>query len=194
MDSIKKFISYAVTVVTLLSSVIASIYAVKAYNTTLEISFPEKNAHSWPAVIESMSEESNQFIDFLGDNLHKTVYINIILDSSVSVDEDDEFYDQDDAESLKSTPEDKNDKEESYFKKRSMTIWTDCADEHKEEDPLEWPMCTGVTIQFQKSGSDDADLYWYKGDYKLSGYFSVVGFSGPYQGMMDVVLRGENIK
>lgn len=190
----KKFFRNTSVILSLIFSAVACYYAIKAYEVTQEISFPKDDAHSIPDTIASMDKETDQFIDFLADNRHRAVYINVMLDSSISIHDSSVDYGESNSAENQIDTDESNSSEDDPLEPITITIWTECYDEYKEGDNFEWTQCTGVEIAFLKDGSNDAGLSFYHGHYYLSGYFSVVGFSGPYQGMMSVVLRGEKIK
>ncbi|MGQ7947808.1 hypothetical protein [Providencia huashanensis] len=181
IEIMKNFIKNTLIFGGFVVSVVACIYSIKAYNGTREIAFPQNDAHITAELIGSFTKEGENFLEFLGNNVNRVVYINIILDdASISVDENKR--DSNYADNI-----DKN--ENNYF-----TIWDICGDDYKQGDDFEYPQCTGTTIAVIDSENSDSNLYWYRGNFRLQGYFSVLDYYGPYQGMMGVTLRGEKIR
>jgi hypothetical protein len=65
-------------------------------------------------------------------------------------------------------------------------------------DPGERPnfrKCMGVQYNIRRvEGVTDSKVYYMRGYYKLTGYFSNSGYSGPHQGLMGGSLRPLNIQ
>lgn len=183
------------TAVGTVSSVLACIYAIKAYESSKTPTFPLDNAYIDSTEISSLSRNAHDFEDFISSNVSRVVYLNVYFDEdSVDVDEEPELsqeeFDSYDDETKEAILED-----EKTFYREKVFIWTECFEgTDRKQRPSYENHCTGLEISFLKNPDADAHLNWSRGTYSLNGYFSIAHYSGPYQGSRIASLRGERTR
>lgn len=146
-----------------LVSIACCYYAYKAFASSKETSFPEKNPREKICILRQFSEDANCFERFLSKNKHRKVYLNIEFDGDGF-----ELTDSDDS--------------------KWMVIWTE---KFEEIPPTEKPStrnCSGFQLTIIPHEDGFGHIYWYKGAYRLSGHFYIDGYLGPYQGLMSAVI------
>ncbi|MTD25838.1 hypothetical protein [Erwinia sorbitola] len=159
-----------ISTLSLVAGLAGAYCAYKAYINSKEVSFPRSNARKKPVFLQSFHKTSELFENFIANNTQKTVFINVIIDEkSVEVEIDEEGG--------------------GYF-----VVWTDCFETLNIGEEPSCRKCTGFEIYIEKGHEPDAKIYWFRGAYFLSGYFSIIGYSGPHQGMMGATLRPEKIR
>ena len=112
-------------------------------------------------------EKAKKFNDFIQANDGKIVFIDIYIP-------DEEF---------NGTVEGDN----PYF-----VLFDECFD-LKSSSTLSTLNCSGTEFNIANLGNA-TDFYfnYFRGSYKLRGYFAILGFEGPHQGLMGVNLRPVN--
>lgn len=178
-----------------LASVLACIYAIKAYESSKTPTFPADDAYTVPIEVFSLSRDATNFEDFLSSHVGRVVYLNVYFDpDSTDVDEEPELseeeYESNDDDTKKAI-----DEHDKYFDKKTLTVWTECFEGYdRKKRPSVENHCIGLSISFLKNSDADAELTWFRGSYYLKGYFSIVEYSGPYQGFRTASLRGERTR
>ncbi|AIU88315.1 hypothetical protein [Pectobacterium odoriferum] len=185
------------TAIGTVASVLACIYAIKAYESSKTPTFPLDDAYTDSIEISSLTKNAHRFEEFLGSHVGRVVYLNVYFDPDsgyVDVDKEPELspeeYESYDKETKKEI-----DEHNEAFDQSSLTIWTECYEGYnKKLRPGVDNYCTGITISFLKNPNSYSSLDWFRGAYYLKGFFQVVHYSGPYQGFMVATLRGESAR
>lgn len=144
-------------------SVASCYYAYKAFSSSKEISFPAKKPRGKICVIKQFSEESKSFELFISRNIHRKVYLNIEF-------ENENFETGEDGES------------------RWFVMWKEIFEEIPEGGKASSFNSHGYQVTIIPDQNGYGEFYWFKGAYRLSGYFYIEGYLGPYQGMMSATL------
>lgn len=147
----------------ILVSLASCYYAYKAFASSKEITFPEKNARTEICVLKHFSTEAHRFERFLSQNQHRKVYLNIELES-----DDFEVADSDDS--------------------KWLVVWTKRYQNTSTEDKPSAENSSGYQLTITPHDDGFGHIYWYRGAYRLSGHFYIEGYLGPYQGLMSVVI------
>lgn len=179
-----------------IASVVACHYAIKAFDASKAPTFPLENAFRDSVEIASLTKDANQFENFIESNVARIVYLNLYLDpDSVDVEEGDvpEVSPEDEDTDLEAQKE--AEEHAKLFEPSTVTIWTECYEGfNRKLRPSHENHCTGIEISFLKNPQGDSQLSWLHGAYYLKGYFSIVHYSGPYQGHRIATLRGESAR
>lgn len=140
-------------------------YAYKAFSSTKEISFPPVNPRNSVCLVRQFSNEAKKLEEFISKHKHKKVYLSIDLDG-------------DNFEANK----------EKDGNAVWISVWTETFDSINEGERPSTFNSHGfqLTIVFNDSGY--GDFSWFKGNHRLSGYFFIDDYRGPYQGMMSAVI------
>jgi len=79
---------------------------------------------------------------------------------------------------------------DTYF-----VLWDDCAGLEPAEAPSSMK-CSGWSYAFEAPAPPvpESTLHYFRGTYRVEGYFAVVGCSGPNQGLMGCTLRSVSIE
>ena len=110
--------------------------------------------------------DARDFSKFLGGNVGGIVFLDIQIDE--------ELFDGGISET------------DSHF-----TLFEECFETLEKEEKPSTFKCTGTSFYIDNTeSSGDTYLTNYRGFYRLHGYFSVIGFSGPHQGLMSCNLKG----
>jgi len=158
-----------VAIVSLIATLAGVFYAKKAADSTKEISFPSRNPRSSYKIIKHYSKESRDFENFIAANIDRKIYLNV-------------YFDGRDFEGHITLP--------SGDEIGLITIKTLSASATERERIRRGSDQFDVHII---SNESDAFLGYSAGDYMLKGYFCVVGYGGPRQGIMGAMLRPVNI-
>jgi hypothetical protein len=112
-------------------------------------------------------EKSKKFIEFIQANDGKIVFIDIYIS-------EEEFYGSIESNS------------------QNLVLFDECF-ELKSGEKLSTHNCTGWEYNINNYGnSTDFFFYFYRGFYRLRGYFAILGIGGPAQGLMGVNLKPVN--
>lgn len=158
-----------VSVLALLATLVGVYYAKKAADSTKEMSFPPKNPRQSYKIIKHYSKEAHDFEDFIARNVDRKVYLNVYFDG----------HDFLDFVTLPTTDE-------------SGSIIINTLSDNASEKERILRGSDHFIIHIINSDSD-AILGWNMGDYRLKGYFCIIGYGGPKQGGMGATLRPVNI-
>ena len=185
------------TAIGTVASVLACIYAIKAYDSSKTPTFPLDGAYTDSIEISSLTKDAYRFEDFLAAHVGRVVYLNVYFDPDsglIDVDEEPELSPEE-YESYDKETREAIDQRNAALDPESLTIWTECYDGFdKKQRPSVENHCTGLTISFLKNPSSYSSLEWFRGGYYLKGYFQVVLHRGPYQGFWIATLRGESAR
>lgn len=149
-------------------AIVAAYYAKKAFDSSKKGTFPKKNASKNKIEIRNFSKEGKEFEKFIADNVHERVYINICFNA-------------DEIDVLESTGN------------KSFVIWQECLEPLIDGETPSMNKCSGFNVSLIEPLDADAWLTWNRGNYDLTGYFSIKGYGGPHQGSMGAILRAEKI-
>ncbi|EQB4816407.1 TPA: hypothetical protein ACPYV0_003036 [Citrobacter amalonaticus] len=152
----------------LVVSIVAAYYAKKAFDSSNKATFPKKNARKNKIEIRNFSKEGREFETFIANNVHARVYINVCFNAN-------------EIEVLDSTGG------------KSFFIWQECFEPLNDGETPSLHKCSGFNVSLIEPQDADAWLTWNRGNYDLTGYFSIKGYGGPHQGSMGAVLRAEKI-
>lgn len=160
--------SLIIAIVGLVYAALSAKYAKKAFEASKIISFPDKDPKEQWIEITNYSKEGRDFEDFIFKNRHSRVYINVRFDAdkvTVVLEE--------------STP---------WF-----LLWQEQLEPLNEGDQPSVMNSSGFNVSVEMPQGTDAGLYWNRGFYELTGFFSILGYGGPHQGLMGATLRAEKI-
>lgn len=145
-------------------------YAFQAYQSSKEISFPKRKAHTETVDISHLSKEAGEFHDFICDNVDRLVYLNVRFD----IDEF-EFYEEKIGEQ----------------KITSLNIWYNTIEKNKKisKDDLSVMNCLGLNLSIYIAEKSDTKVGFSRFGNILHGYFYIIGYDGPYQGYMGATIR-----
>lgn len=146
-----------------LVSIASCYYAYKAFASSREISFPERNPRESLCVLKYFSKEAKEFESFISKNKHKKVYLNIEFEGS-------EFEINEDGDSF------------------WLVVWTEAYQEVPKGERPDTSNCNGYQVTIIPHEDGFGNFHWFRGAYQLSGHFYIDAFAGPYQGLMVAVI------
>jgi hypothetical protein len=113
--------------------------------------------------------DARDFSKFVGDNTGGIIFLDIQIDE--------DFFDGD------------TDSTDPY-----LTLFEECFSPLEKEEKPSTINCTGTSF-FINTSDSSGETYFTKsrGFYRVHGYFSVVGFTGPHQGLMSCILKGVRV-
>ncbi|EKY1998843.1 hypothetical protein SMW88_003615 [Cronobacter sakazakii] len=155
------------TLTGILVSIISAYFAYMAYASSKEVTFPSKNARKEGCVINNLSDEAIAFHYFLHENIDRKVYLNVLFSDEVSV----SFPVEDDA-----------------VKDYTVMLWDKKFEEIPPGEKPSFLNSSGVEITIEKQEGTVSKFGYARGYYRLQGQFYILGYSGPYQGIMSAVL------
>ncbi|MBT2030177.1 hypothetical protein KKZ51_23000, partial [Enterobacter roggenkampii] len=121
-----------------LVSIASCYYAYKAFSSSKEISFPEKNPRENICILRQFSEDAKLLERFLSENKHRKVYLNVEFDG-----DDFELGDSDDS--------------------KWMVIWTEKFEEIPATEKPSTRNYAGFQLTITPHEDGFGDIYWYKG-------------------------------
>ncbi|MGT8789766.1 hypothetical protein [Klebsiella oxytoca] len=147
----------------ILVSIASCYYAYKAFTSSKEISFPEKNPRVNLCTLKNYSKEAKKFESFISKNKHKKVYLNIEFEGSG-------FEVKEDGDS------------------RWLVVWTEAYQEVPKAEVPNTSNSNGFQLTIIPHEGGFGHLHWFRGAYRLEGYFYIDAYIGPYQGLMSAVI------
>ncbi|MGR4047908.1 hypothetical protein [Kosakonia cowanii] len=151
------------SVIGLFISAASAYYAYKAFSSTKEISFPKVKPRENVCLVKQFSKEAKDLEQFIKEHKHRRVYLSIDLDGN-------NFEASRDVDSA------------------SLSVWTEEFDHIKEGEKPSSFNSHGFQITVANVDHGYGDFSWFKGNYRLSGYFFIEDYRGPYQGIMAAVI------
>lgn len=112
-------------------------------------------------------DHASKLVDFLGKNAHRVVFVDAWL------------------------PEQVADIEGNSMQSSGFTVWGDCkrpVPTNRTPNAMDYG-CSGTEYAVKPDTRGDNGFYWYRGSWRLEGYFAVGSLVGPYQGVMGGSLR-----
>lgn len=131
---------------------------------------PRANSKAGVPTFELVAHDmarASDLVEFLGNSTHRVVFIDAWL------------------------PEKAAAIEGASMQSSDFTIWGDCqrpVPVNKTPNAIEYG-CTGTEYAVAADTRGDTGLRWYRGSWRLEGYFAVGPLVGPYQGLMAGSLR-----
>lgn len=152
----------------LIVSSFAGFFAWKAYESSREFSFPRRNARKNPVVVSQLSKEAKKLELVLGGSIDRKIYLNLLFDS--------EKFDYTQPEG------------EGENGLARVTIWTHKHDNFKENDIPRYDNAHGFELQIEQDEESTGKCGYHRGFFIVQGPFYVHSVSGPFQGVMAIVL------
>ena len=161
-------INITIATLSLIVSSIAGYFAWKAYESSRELSFPKRNARKKSVVVSQFSKEARSLELVLGDNIDRKIYLNLLFDSE-------QFNYTQPEGGGKNGP-------------AGVTIWTHKHDNFKEIDIPSYDNAYGFELQIEQDEESAGKCGYHRGFFVIQGPFYIHSVSGPFQGVMAIVL------
>lgn len=158
----------AIATASLIVSSFAGYFAWKAYESSRELSFPKGNARRNPIVVSQFSKEARDLELVLGNNIDRIIYLNLLFDS--------EKFDYTQPEGGgKNGP-------------AGVTIWTHKHDNFQDNDIPGYDNAHGYELHIEQDEESTGKCGYHRGFFVIQGPFYIHSISGPFQGVMAVVM------
>lgn len=143
-------------------------FAWKAYDASKELSFPRKNARKSTVEIKNFSKHAIDLESVLQENMDRKIYLNLLFDCS-NFD-----YIQ---------PEGGGNDGPA-----GVTIWTYKHDNFRVNDTPNHENAYGYELHIEQDEKSTGKCGYHRGFFKIQGPFYIHSSSGPYQGLMCIVM------
>ncbi len=148
-----------------LTGLAGTAYTWRQHESNKELSFPSRNAHRTMLSLRPFSQEIEELVDFLGNNIDRKVYLSLRI-----LEEDANFFEDEEINASFIT-----------IKYQKLTDFSD------GEQPTD-ANSLSLTFNVEKSERSKSKCYSYYGVIELRGYFIVRNSGGPRMGGVWVTL------